>query len=227
MAKRTLHELAARVESLAGDKDKYLTAPNDYEAAVQAAAFLLSKWKPARRVQTYAGNGSTFNLTAPTYWTPGFSRVLEIVTDWSEGDQTKPEALDESEFLVYLASDGVEKIKLISETPATGETTRIVYTAPHVVDSSAATCTIDSREDEDKVIFAATADCLRTMAAIASANKNSNFSSDSKDENARANTLTSLAEFYEKRSGLFEGLAVSAITLPREDSQGSARLTHR
>lgn len=223
---RTLQELAARVEALCGDADEYLTAPNDYEAAVQAAAFLLSKWRPARRVHTYAGDGSTFDLTAPTYWVSGFSRVLEIETQWNLSGQTKPTPLDESEYCVFLYSDGVEKIRLLSETPAAGERTRLLYSAPHVVSTVAAQCTIETRADEDAVIYYAASDCLRTMAAIAGANKNSNFSADTKDENARAGQLTSLAEYYEKKSGLTTGLAVSATILPREDAQGNARLTH-
>lgn len=222
---RKLQDLAQRVSDLVKDKDKYLTSPNDEEAAVLAAAFSFSKWKPLRRVKEYPGDGSTYNLDAPSFWAPGFSRIIEIRTPWVELSQSPARPLSESEYLVYLDTDNVEKIKLLSTIPATGETCRVVYTAPHVIDSTSSTIT--SVEDEERIIAAAAAICLHQMAAIANSNANAAFGTDSKDHTTRATQYTALAEFYSKRSGLDEGLAVSAITLPREDSQGRRYLTHK
>ena len=222
---RKLHDLAARVTALVKDKDNYLTSPNDEEAAVTAAAFSLSKWKPLLRVKEYSGDGSTYNLDAPSFWAPGFSRVIDIRTPWVELSQSPARPLPESDYLVYLDTDNVEKIKLLATIPATGETCRVLYTAPHVIDNTSSTLT--SIEDEERVIAAAAAICLHQMAAIANANANAGFGTDSKDHTTRATQYTALAEFYSKRSGLSDGLAVSVITLPREDSQGRRWLTHR
>lgn len=222
---RKIQELAGRVEELAKDKDKYLTSPNDFEAAAGAAVFALSKWKPLRRIKEYVGDGITYNLDAPTYWVEGFSRVIEIRTPWVELSQAPAAPLAESRYLVYLSADGVEKIKLLDTIPATGQTTRVVYTAPHVVSTTASTIT--SVEDEERVIALATSTCLRQMAAIALANANASFSADSKEHSARASMFTTLADFYEKRSGLETGLAVSVSVLPRVDTDGNNRLTHR
>lgn len=222
---RTLTELSARVSAICKDEDAGLNSPNDEEAAVNTAVSALSKWSPLVRVHKYSGDGSTYNLAAPTYWTIGLSRVVEIRAPWVDASQAPPSPLTEEEYLVYLDSDGVEKIKLLSTIPKTGETCRVVYTAPHVVSST--TSTISRLEDEERVISYAVALCFQQMAAYSNALSNTSLGADSKDHSARAEKYSNLAGYYLNRSGLESGLAAHAITLPRVDTGGNRRLTHK
>lgn len=222
---RNLTDLAARVSAIVRDSDSGLNSPGDEEAAVSTAVFALSRFSPLVRVHKYAGDGSTYNLASPTYWSIGLSRVLEIRTPWVDSSQSPPTPLTEDKYLIYLDTDGTEKIKLLSTIPATGETCRVLYTAPHVVNST--TSTIETVDKEERVISYAAALCFQQMAAYSNALSNSTLGADVKDHSARAEKYSNLAEYYLKRSGLEGGLAAHAITLPRTDTSGNARLTHK
>lgn len=225
MSARTLGELAARALQLCKDADAGLNSPNDEEAAVNSAVSALSKWRPLVRVHKYTGDGATYNLAAPAFWVVGFSRVLEIRTPWTDASQSPRSPLTEEEFFVYLDSDGVEKIKLLRVIPATGETCRVLYTVPHVVNSTSST--IANAEHEEAVIGFAASLLLQQMASYCNALANTSLGADSKDHAARAEKYSNLAGYYLKRSGLEDGLSAHAVTMPRTDTGGNRRLTHK
>jgi len=136
----TLTDFQARLDVLLHDAAANLQV-GDKDAAIVQAGVLYSNDRPLERVADIAGTGS-FDLTLPTGWEDGFSRIKVIEYPYNATDSEPPQLADD-EWVIYQAPIG-KVLRFLAYVPAVGETVRVRFTAPHEIRLGTAVIIADS-----------------------------------------------------------------------------------
>jgi hypothetical protein len=202
MAARTLSQLREEVRGLIQASTDDVTNAH-IQSALSRAVRILSR-KTARMVfEEQSGNGVLFEWAlSTTFYIPGFSSILEVVSPFVVATQSPSEGQDPTEWTVYEKTVGAWWIVLLTTKPATGEKVRYVYTSHHALTEDVNTCTITNDLDEDRVLNYATAICFKILAAKAAQTGNSTLRTDAVSYQSRASDYLKLSEKYETASGL-------------------------
>lgn len=119
-----------------------LPATNNYvnsggrDDAVGHAAQIWSKYRPQVLLADLAGTGSAYDFSLPAAFDIDTS-YLRLV-EYPAGERT-PTYVDAADWVVYRSTSSTAKLRLYRATPAVGETVRITYTCPHVINASGST----------------------------------------------------------------------------------------
>jgi hypothetical protein len=127
-----LSDFESRVVTLLKDAAAKL-ASDDIVAAVLQAAALYSLDRPLTRVSDISGAGS-FDLALPTGWVDGFSQVKQIEYPY-DSSYPQPPTIDNDDWTIYQNPTG-KVLRLLADTPTSGETVRLHFSAPHRIPST-------------------------------------------------------------------------------------------
>ena len=151
-----LSDYVNRVQELLPTAQDELPA-GTIDNCVQDAVARYSRIRPRLQVWDIVGDGNTYQWSLPSDWRDGFSTILAVELG-SVGEQF-PSYIDPLKWRLYLEPDGW-KLRMFV-TPSNGETVRVVYTVPHVVDATTDTV---YPEDFEAVCYLAAS---RTALALA------------------------------------------------------------
>lgn len=183
-------------ETLFGDRvrdsgAKFTTAQID--RAIVEAVKRYARVRPVEAVQDYPGDGATFDLALPTGWVPDLSTVRSL--EYPTGQ--RPAALLEAEdWQFYRVSTAVQTIRLTTLTPSAGQTLRVTWTKPHLVDVSGSTIAV---QDEEAVANLAAAIGLRQLAAHYANTVDPSIAADSVNYRSKSSEYSKLATELEQQ----------------------------
>lgn len=197
------------------------------ERAIVQALKEYAQVRPAVAAQDYAGDGVTFDLTLPTGWQEGLSTIRQI--EYPTGRRL-PSLLENDDWGFYLTPIG-KRIRLLSVTPNTGETLRITYTKPHLIDAVSSSV---SGLDEEAVADLAASIGLTDLAAAFANTQSPTLTADSVNYADKSRTYLDIAEKLKARYRKHLGLDQQSDTPPvggfveqdRAASDGGDLLTH-
>lgn len=135
-------DIQIKMDALLQDDSNILSQP-ERDIALQMAVKYYSRVRPREVVSDLAGNGG-FDYDPPSAWADGFSILKQV--EYPAGEQ-QPVYLPKEDVTVYRNASAL-KLRFLRDTPATGKTARITFTALHTV--NAGSSTIPS-SDEDAV----------------------------------------------------------------------------
>jgi len=138
----TINEYQDRLRSLIPNAEDELDDTSATRSAVIAAVRTYSRLKPRHLAYDYAGDSATYSFDLPSTFIYDWSIVEGV--EYPQGEQT-PTYLDTNLFMLYGGTAGNFQLRLL-QTPATGYTARMSYTAPHTVDNT--TDTVPSADFE-------------------------------------------------------------------------------
>ena len=107
----------------------------DITDSIELAVRHHSNYKPLEKVEDIAGSDE-YDLTLPSSWEKDFSVILEV--EYPQGSRN-PTYIEAKNMLLYQGTSGNPVLRLLSDTPATGETVRLSFTHTHSVTVSSAT----------------------------------------------------------------------------------------
>lgn len=196
-------------------------------SAIDQAVKRYAAARPRERAADYAGDGAAFDFDLPTDWVIEFSVIRNI--EYPQGER-QPVFLQREDWMFYHTTT-VEKIRLMSITPPSGKTMRVLYTAPHVVDVSQSTV---SSQDEEAVADLAASIGMRDLAATYANTTDPLVQADSVDYRSKSSEWLKLADSLEKRYrqhlGLDKDAPVQAasgfVDVDQASSHGRDKLTH-
>lgn len=219
-------------EALFGDRVRDSGAkitPAQIDRAIVAAAKRYSRVRPVEAVQDYAGDGATFDFAVPTGWMPELSTVRSM--EYPAG-QRQASLLESDQWNFYRLSTSVVKIRLIAITPATGETLRVTWTKPHVIDVAGSTIVA---HDEEAVANLAAAIGLRELAAHYANTVDPTLAADSVNYRSKSSEYLKLAneleQQYREHLGIKDGESEliaggTFVDVDRTSSVNQDLLTH-
>lgn len=122
--------------------------------------------RPLEKIAELAGDSATFEwlLTgddqnaAFAAWVESFSGIKSL--EYPAGERI-PEYLDPEDWTILRNGDGVLVLRLLTITPATGKSLRVLWTAPHAADAS----TVPAVDFEGCADLAASYACVALAAA--------------------------------------------------------------
>jgi len=223
VAARTLNQLSDALRLLLMDGDAY-SSPNQHDAAIGRAVTRLCQFRPRFRVHEIAGDGTAFRFNAPTDWQGGFSALKKVLYPVDTTLQGLPLELPLREVQVMLQPDDTYKIHFVATIPASAKKAWLYYTVEHSVTNDSST--LKSTEDEDAVVYWATAEILRIMAARVNASKDIEQLAQASNRESRGSQYLKLAKEYEERSGLLEGAALAWGPINPGTATTADNLTH-
>lgn len=217
-------------QTLFDDRVRVTAAPftsQQKERAIQQALKEYAQVRPAVAAQDYPGDGVTFDLALPAGWQEGLSTIRQI--EYPTG-QRQPSLLEHDDWGFYFAPAG-KKIRLLSITPATGETTRITYTKPHLIDAVSSSV---SALDEEAVADLAASIGLTDLAAVYANTQSPTITADAVNYGDKSRSYLELAKELKARYRKHLGLDQQSDTPPiggfveqdRSASDGGDLLTH-
>lgn len=200
---KTLSEFRAAVKRYVQDADGILNE-EDYNAAIEEAAFVLSKRDPRIVFESKTGDGSAYEwaFAASTY-VPYMSEVVTVYWPYEADDESDPlPPLHSSRYFVYEKTAGAWYFKLRGAVPASGEVVRFHYTSKHIVSDTETSCTIENPQWENDAIRLASSFCLQMLAARAIAVGNPNLNADTVSYQSRSGEYARRAKEMLEMSGL-------------------------
>ena len=200
---KTLSEFRAAVMRYVQDADGNLQE-EDYNAAIEEAAFVLSKRDPRNVFETKTGDGSAYEWAfATTTYIPYLSQVTHVYWPYEADSSDDPlPPLDRSQYFVYEKTAGVWWFKLRDMVPTSGEVVRFHYTSKHVVSDTVANCTIVNPQWENDAIKLAAALCLQMLSVKAIAVGNPAINADVVNYQSRSGEYARRARELTDMSGL-------------------------
>lgn len=147
-------------------------------SAVAEAVATFNRHRPQRLVADIAGS-DVYDLSLPADWVEGFSEVLAV--EYPAGER-EPLFLDPETYLLYDNASTV-KLRLLEYTPQAGETVRLTYTIPHVVDADSSTI---AAGDEDALSNLAAAAVCEWLSSYYSQTTSSSLLTDAVDHKSQA-----------------------------------------
>jgi hypothetical protein len=196
-----------------------VTETDDFSNAIDAALATYSKHMPKKVAADLAGDGS-HDLELPANWVDEFSVIKSVEYPV---DEVPAILIDKSDWMFYLATDG-KVLRLLSNTPETGESVRITYTIPRLE--------ADVRViDEDAVASLAAANCCDVLANIFTQSGDSTISADSVDYRSKGDEFARRAKALRQRYFDHMGIKADApqpgfATVAEAPADGRTRLTH-
>lgn len=217
-------------QTLFDDRVRVTGAPftsQQKERAIQQALKDYAQVRPLVAAQDYAGDGATFDFALPTGWQEGLSTVRHV--EYPAGERL-PAVLEAEAWHFYVAPSG-KKIRLVSITPATGQSVRITFTKPHVVDALSSTV---SALDEEAVADLAASIGLTDLAAHYANTQSPTITADSVNYGDKSRAYLEIAEKLKARYRKHLGLDQQSDAPPtggfvdqdRTASDGGDLLTH-
>ena len=131
---KVLVDFRTRLDVLLKDAAANLAQADKDAALMQAAAFF-SDDRPNVAVVDIDGAGS-FDLALPALWEEGFSHVESIEYPYLATNRG-PELLDDDQWIIYQSPTG-KVLRLLDETPQSGEVLRLTYSRRHKISSTVA-----------------------------------------------------------------------------------------
>ena len=192
---------------------------DDYTNAIDAALAIYSKHLPKKVVEDLDGDGS-HDLELPDDWVDEFSVIKSVEYPI---DNVPATLIDKSEYVIYQTPEA-KVLRLLSDTPETGKSVRIVYTVPRVE--------ADVRiGDEDAVASLAAANCCDVLANIFTQLTDSTMSADSVDYRSKgdefARRAKALRQRYYDHMGISpDGTQPGLSTVAAAPTSGRVRMTH-
>ena len=161
------------------------------DRAIVEAVKRYARVRPIEAVQDYAGDSATFDFALPTGWVPDFSTVRAI--EYPAG-QRPASLLEPEEWSFYRSATTTVTIRLKTLTPSTGQTLRVTWTKPHLVDTSGSTI---PAQDEEAVANLAAAVGLRELAAHYANTVDPTMQADSVNYRSKSSEYLKLADELE------------------------------
>jgi hypothetical protein len=189
--------IQARVDGLVRDAGNKVS-PTDRDEAIASAVVAYSEDRPRAIPEDVTADGSRV-LPLPSGWVAGESRLLGI--EYPVG-LVPPEAWPATDFSLYEAPGG-EQILMV-DAPAAGQTVRVRFGVPHVLDAT--TDTIPAKHAEAVAYYAAAILC-EVLASQYADNKAPAISADRVDQRSQSSTWRALAKDYRVRYGEIVGIS--------------------
>ncbi len=178
------------IQALVRDGGSVLVDPDDYDRMLEDALKRLAKAEPRRVVVDVDGDGG-FDYVLPAPFDAAFSRVLEV--EYPAGQRQRC-MVDRLDWELYEAPAG-PALRFLVDTPAVGETIRVMHTALHVVDAGSSTVP-SAREDAVKLLAAAL--CCEALSAHYSNSGDALIGADSVDHKSKASEYAARAKRFMK-----------------------------
>jgi hypothetical protein len=131
-----------KMNALLQDDSNILSQP-EKDIALQMAVKYYSRVRPREVVSDLAGNDG-FDYDLPSTWNDGFSFLKQV--EYPAGEQ-QPVYLHKEDVTLYRNASAL-KLRFLRDTPATGKTARVTFTALHTLTASSASI---PSSDEDAV----------------------------------------------------------------------------
>lgn len=192
---------------------------DDVTAAIDAALALYSKHMPKKDADDLAGDG-THDLELPAAWVDEFSIIKSVEYPV---DEVPAILINKSDWTIYQTPTA-KVLRLLSDTPETGESVRVTYTVPRVE--------ADVRHgDEDAVASLAAANCCDVLANIFTQTGDSTISADSTDYRSKGDEFARRAKALRQRYYDHMGIKADAPqpgfgVMAEAPADGRIRLTH-
>lgn len=227
-----LQTITADVKALlaaGGLPQEFGLAEADYPGLVAAALARYSKDRPRRAHKDYAGDGAAYDFALPADWDGALSAVEGV--EYPQGER-EAAYLQRRDWTIYGQGTGVEKLRLLRDTPQSGKTLRLFYTLPHAADGSSTTVPAN---DLKPVAWLAAAEGCHVLARRHAQTSVPTLQADAVDHQSKASEYTRLGKELERRYmahlGLKEGETAPAAgaTLDWDESLSQGRgdyLTH-
>lgn len=203
--------------------------PAQIDRAIVEAVKRYARVRPVEAVQDYAGDGATFDWALPAGWVADLSTVRSV--EYPTG-QRPASLLEADDWQFYRVSTAVQNIRLITLTPSAGQTLRITWTKPHLVDVSGSTV---PAQDEEAIANLAAAIGLRQLAAYYANTVDPTIAADSVNYRSKSSDYVKLAseleQQYREHMGIkdkdAETLAGGVfVDVDRTNSLNQDQLTH-
>jgi len=200
---KTLTEVRKAVARYVQDADKNLLE-EDFNAAIDEAAFVLSKRNPRLVFEEKTGDGAVFEWALATAtFIIGLSKIKNVYWPWEDDDTFDPlPPLQSEAYLLYEKTADVWYLKSRGFTPSSTEVIRIQYTSKHVVSDTVANCTIQNPQWENDVSKLAASFCLQMLSARSVAVGNPNYNADTVNYQSRSGEYARRAKELLEMSGL-------------------------
>ena len=227
----------AKVVARLQDPDELITSAQR-DDAVQQALRTYNTHRPRTVTDDLAG-ADTFDYDLPESWDTTFSSLTQVEYP---ADQREPQYVDAEDYLLYTTADATQ-LRFLVDLPRTGETIRLTFTAPHVIDD--ATSTVPAN-DADAVADLAASLCCEWLSSRFSQQGEPTLGADSADHTSKARDFALRARAFRmayyrhlglpyKEGDTGGGAAASTPVAPAsatrswhtELSTGDPRLTHR
>lgn len=228
----TLATTKTKVASVIQDAGGHLStgAAGDVEAAIRESLETFSHDLPRELVADVSGDGATYDLTLPSGYLDGFSRVIRV--EYPAGER-QASYLDANGYRVYRTAASA-KLRLDAVTPGSGETVRITYSGLHTLDGldGATTTTVPDWYSETFVLLCA-ATALYRLSARFLHEQESSLGADVVDRRSRSDETRRLADKllarYRDQVGANRGEvpALAVINWDQPLHNGAYGLTHR
>lgn len=204
---------------------------DEMDRAISRAMNTHSRHKPQMVAEDIAGADTHEYVLTGTLadWEDGFSKINRIEYPVDDDDEDK-DYLEESDWAIYKKTDDKYYLHFLSDTPATGETIRVWYTARHTCTNAA--CTVEAPDEEPAMSLAAAYFC-RIIAAKYAQSQDSTILADNVDHASKrrefeAQAKSYMQEYYD-HMGIKEGRPKPANVVQDQDvdyPSGWDRLTH-
>lgn len=214
--------VAAKVQDDSGK----ITA-TERDQFIQEAVTAYSQDRPLVKVADLAGDGG-YDYDLPSDFLIGFSVIRSV--EYPAG-QRVPVIIERGSYRLYHTASATT-LRFLENTPQSGETARVTYTALHVVDATSSTI---PGADEDAVVSLAASFYCRALAAYYAQTGDPTLGADVVNYRTKAQEYTALADrlerLYRTHVGRREGETTSAMSRTvdwdTEMSTGLDYLFHR
>ena len=217
-------------EGLLQDQNDSLSTAEKQQSFREALA-KYSRDVPREVYEDFTGDGSLYQFTFTGPFSVGFSQVKRVELPVG---QRPARFLPLDEYGLYQSDETTVKLDLPYETPASGDTVRVIFTALHTIDDlDAATATTVATWHEEAFVMLAASRMLARLAARFIHEQDSTIDSDAigrgtKDESA-AKRSRALLQDYENLLGIKRGVTPGVVVIDLDTSlsgSGMDYLTH-
>jgi hypothetical protein len=171
--------------------------PHDLDPFLDEALRRYQRARPRHAAFTVAGDGSAYDFALPDgtlyssapAWVVGYSAVLSV--EFPAGER-EPVYLEQDAYALW-PRDVPTALRLLFETPATGQSARVTYSVPHTL--SEAVSTIPSTDADVVLNLWARAVCVSLAASVVEA-KDNVIAGDSVNYRDMAQKYQSLAKSF-------------------------------
>jgi len=199
------------------------------DRAIVEAVKRYSRVRPIEAIQDYPGDGASFDFALPAGWVQDLSTVRSL--EYPAGERPMS-ILDEADWQFYRSSTSTQVLRLLVFTPTAGQTLRMTWTKPHLVDVSGSTVIT---QDEEAVANLAAAMGFRQLAASYANTVDASLAADSVNYRSKSSEYLKLADALETQYRQHMGLDAkdsetlaggTMVDVDRTNSLGQDQLTH-
>lgn len=207
---RTMAQWVAELKKLTADDAAKLEEPGEFQAAIEGAVMDYSRHRPLVAYEEYSGDGSTYDLDLPDDWDKGFSYFIEVEYPAGQRPQVFLDEVDWELVTVMVASVATEKLRLINDTPASGETVVASFSRLYPVPTSTASDDLVPEADFRAVLNLAASKACLALAAKHADEKSSTLEADVVDHGSVADRFRRLSKAYREEYNDHMGIGVES-----------------